>query len=95
MGDIVGFFPFSGDRSSGERETYMGCDNLDVHREDIPSLVQRELKVESFGWPLLESFDLFGEEILQMFHGGHLGHFEHIRRFGPFWKLEYFRTHLV
>ena len=55
----------------------------------------RELKVESFGWPLLESFDLFGEEILQMFHGGHLGHFEHIRRFGPFWKLGYFRTHLV
>ena len=25
-------------------------------------------------WPFLEIFDLFGEEILQLIHCGHLGH---------------------
>ena len=50
MWDIVGFFPFSGDRSSGERGTYMGCDNLDVHREEYSEFgSNRTGKLKSFG----------------------------------------------
>ena len=44
-------------------------------------------------WPFLESFDLFGEKILQMIHCGHLGHFEHIRYLVPFGIWDTFRTH--
>ena len=49
---------------------------------DILDIFEHVGYLVPFG-PFLESFDLFGEKILQMIHCGYLGHFEHIRYLVP------------